>query len=72
MATAKHNLTKTSERKPNNGAHLVGLPFLFYTEKNPLTRNNMNIKLIVCIIAILAVAAIMIYNRQKSLPLAQP
>ena len=28
----------------------------------------MNIKLIVCIIAILAVAAIMIYNRRKSLP----
>lgn len=32
----------------------------------------MNIKLIVCIIAILTVAAIMIYNRPKSLPLAQP
>lgn len=28
----------------------------------------MNIKLIVCIIAILAVAAIMIYNRRKSFP----
>lgn len=32
----------------------------------------MNIKLIVCIIAILAVAAIMINNRRKSLPLTQP
>lgn len=32
----------------------------------------MNIKLIICIIAILAVAVIMINNRRKSLPLTQP